>query len=246
MLAAYLDETGLHGGSPFVAVCGLVGTTLEWSRLEHPWAENLQTTRVSVFHGFDCENGDGEFFGKSLGIRESLVTGLSTDLAKRELDVGVCGVVQKEWDQCASTETKQRFQTPYHFCLEFIFQKLNSWSRINANGEPIAMVFAEHQQYAARTMEIYEHYVYSNQFPHLGLLSFGKPKCLIQLQAADLLAHETYKYMRQRFVEGTEKISPALMKMLGMMSDPYNAGMYDHENIANLAPSGGVLEMPPR
>jgi hypothetical protein len=66
------------------------------------------------------------------------------------------------------------------------------------------------------------------------------------LQAADLLAHETCKYIRQRFVEGTEKISPALMKMLGMMSDPHNAGMYDHENIANLAPSGGVLETPPR
>src|SRR5207302_7156274 len=111
MLAAYLDETGLHGDSPFVAVCGLVGTTLEWSRLERPWAENLRTTRVSVFHATDCENGDEEFFGKSRGIRQSLVSGLSNALSERDLDVVVCGVAQKEWDRCASVETKQRFQT---------------------------------------------------------------------------------------------------------------------------------------
>ncbi len=244
MLVAYLDETGLHGDSPFVAVCGFVGTTIEWSRLERPWAENLRTSRVSVFHATDCENGDGEFFGKNKAIRDALISGLSGELSKRELDVVVCGVAKKEWDQRAPAKIKERFQTPYHFCLEFVLQKLNTWSLAKAGCEPIAMVFADHQQYRARTMEVYEHYIYSGEFPHLGFLSFGKPKCLIQLQAADLLAHETYKYMRQRFIEGVERISPALMKLLGMMSDPRNAGFYDQDNLATLEPSGPVLETP--
>jgi hypothetical protein len=245
MLAAYLDETGLHGGSEFVAVCGVIGTTIEWSRLERPWAEHLCTSRVSIFHATECDEGNGEFVGKSRAIRDSLVVGLSNEKSKRALDIVVCGVAKIDWDHRAPAHIKDRFETPYHFCFEFVLQKLNTWSHVHAKGEPIAMVFAEHEQYCARTIEVYEHYAHSPEYAHLGLLSFGKPKCLIQLQAADLLAYETYRYMKRRLKGGGDQPNRVMMKLLGsIVSDPENAGFYDCDNLATLAPSGGILKKP--
>ncbi len=63
MLVAYFDESGTHDQSKVVCIAGLVGTAIEWSRIERPWEENLRTTRVPWFHANDCEEGIKLFDG---------------------------------------------------------------------------------------------------------------------------------------------------------------------------------------
>jgi hypothetical protein len=85
MLVAYLDDTGTHKQSSAVGLVGWVGTSIEWARFEQPWKKNLRVTRISCVHSADCENGDGEFFGKERPLRDALVVGLSKVIADHNL-----------------------------------------------------------------------------------------------------------------------------------------------------------------
>lgn len=233
MVVAYFDETGTHGPSNFTAVCGFVGTTIEWARLERPWATLLAAHGVTEFHGSKCPRE----------ILVPLTNALADEIAKRDLDVVVASMAKQDWDRCASAEIKARFVTPYHFCFEFMLHKVVTWSRTYAGGEPVALVFAHHQEYGTHAAEIHNEYHHSAMYPHLGSLSSGEPKELVALQAADLLSYETYRYMTRRIDGGGAEIplSPALTALVGMMSSHENAGLYDCENIAALKPSGGLV-----
>jgi hypothetical protein len=78
MLVAYFDESGTHGqASKVTSVAGLLGHSLEWSRLELPWKKRLRAIperlgKIATFHATDCENQTEDFarFAKqALGTR---------------------------------------------------------------------------------------------------------------------------------------------------------------------------------
>lgn len=158
MLVGYFDESGVHDSSKVVCIGGLVGSLLQWARLEKPWAEQLAVTRVSHFHAAKCEAGGDEYFGISRGLRDSLVTGLTNEIADRALFVLVAALRKDDWDVYASAELKKRFQTPYHFCFESILDFVQAWSEKRMDGEPVAVVFAEHREFKSRAAQMYELY----------------------------------------------------------------------------------------
>lgn len=245
MLVAYIDETGTHSSSLVAGVCGFIGTAIEWVRLERPWASCLARCKSSVFHATECEEGEGEYFGKSRGIRDALLTGLTDELINRRLSIVSSMVAQQDWNRCASAKIKKRFKTPYHFCFEAMIQRLCAWSREYGSGEPVALVFADQPQYRERAIKVYEHYRYGIRYPQLGSLSFEKPQQVIPLQAADLLSYWTYQYMKRRIKAGTEggieDCHPALVKLIGMMlDDPKYGGYLDCQAISALKPESAT------
>jgi hypothetical protein len=234
MIAAYFDETGIHDQSPFAAVCGLVGSTIEWARLELPWRKILARHGVTHFHSSAMPTKE---------IRDSLAYALVDEIAKRDFDVVIAAVAKQDWDRCVSPDNKQRFQTPYHFCFEFMLHKLNTLSIERARREPIAAVFADHPSYRLRAEQIHAEYHHSSNYPNVGSLTFGSPRDVIPLQAADLLAHEAFQHMRNRIERQASEteLTPVLRRFVAMMSDPSNAGFYDCDNLVGLKPTGGFV-----
>ncbi len=135
MLVAYFDESGTHDRSKVVSIAGLVGDTKEWARLEAPWAENLATSRIEVFHASERQ-------GLSDGLRESLIAGLCIAIGNRDLTVIGGSLLVADWEAYAPQAMKESYHSPYHFCFEFTMQQINQWSEDHANNEPVALVFA--------------------------------------------------------------------------------------------------------
>lgn len=245
MLVAYFDETGLNSESNVVCVAGLVGTAIEWSRLERPWKNELRRMGVRTFHASKCnkggKTGHGEYHPKSKEDRSAHVAILCNELIARDLGVIVAAVGKHDWETHAPEEARDRFQTPYHFCFEFVMQKICTWSRVNAGGEPVALLLADHEEFKSRSTEVHEYYY--RHYSEIGSLTNGKPKCLIQLQAADLVCHETYRYMLNRLGAAVEPpLSEELTKLMLLLRDPKDAGLYDRENLPAILAVTGALK----
>lgn len=196
MLVGYFDESGTHDQSKVVSIAGLVGDTLEWSRLERPWKENLATSRIPVFHASQRQ-------GLSDGLWDSLIAGLCIAIGDRDLFVVGSSISRDDWDRCAPPGLKALYQdNPYHFCFVFTMQQINQWSKDHGGGEPVALVFAEQKEYMTQARNFYEIYRESDEYNKLGSFSWGKPQCLIQLQAADLIAFETYHNIKDKLAHG--------------------------------------------
>lgn len=232
MLVAYFDESGTHDHSKVVSICGLVGTAIEWSRLERPWRENLATARVSCFHATDCAMGRREFQGMDRPLRDALSRGLSLALADRELAIIGGAVYRDDWNQCAPKHMKDAYRDPYHLCFALALQQLSEWSDKYAGGDPVALVFARQQQFNAYSEKIHELVNGGEHYRHIGSLSFSRPECLIQLQAADHLSYENYQELYSQRLSGADLTAPARDNLrILTRALPYLSVFYDCDGL---------------
>lgn len=237
MLVAYLDDTGTHRDSAVVGLLGMVGTTYEWSRIERPWKRNLEVTGVSCFHASHCEMGRGEFEGKDRSLRDLLVNALSTLIAENNLFVVGSAVLRRDYEEIVTAKLKARFVDPFYLCFEHCMQQIHLWSKQSAGGERVALVFSEQQEYENRVSWLHRAYQNSKFYDvGLGSLSIAKPKCVIQLQVADLVAYEGYKYLLAKMNTPEPAIRPALKNLLG--SIPMIARAHDRKSLAKIIAAG--------
>ena len=245
MLAAYFDESGTHASAPVICIAGVVGTAIQLSRIELGWCKALQKLGVSTFHASKCYGQHGEFHGKDEDDCLRLVDELSNEIEGKHINILAAALVRADWDRVASPELKRRFHSHYHFCFECVMQQISSWSRDYARNEPVALTFAEHQEYGPRAAEISALYQQSASYGNFGYFGFAKPACVIALQAADLVCYETYQFMstgdysRQSF-EG-RPVLKKLEKQLHERSMFYNA-----ENIPQLNALDPIHELASR
>lgn len=193
MLVAYFDESGTHGEAARVTtVAGLVGDSREWARLEYEWRKRLG--QIKCFHATDCAAGDGEFRGLSVEDRRDLSINLAKIIASSgDRLVAVGGAVYRDdWNYAVSDIIKAQFHTRYHFCLSMALMQVSELSLKHADGDPVAYVFAKHDEYGEYAQTIHEVFSKSKTLP-IGHMGFGEPKCVVPLQMADLYAYENYK-----------------------------------------------------
>lgn len=232
MLAAYFDESGTHDQSKVVTVCGLVGTTVEWSRLERPWKQNLEALKVPCFHATDCSAGRKDFQGIDRPLRDSLSMGLSLAIADRQLAIIGGSVFREDWNNCATRLMKEAYGgDPYHLCFALALQQLSDWSERFAGGDPVALVFARQQQYNDYSEKILTLVNGSKHYQHIGSLSFSRPECVIPLQAADHVAYENYQELYAQ-LQGSDITAPVRenLKVL-TRAIPYMSVFYDCEGL---------------
>lgn len=196
MLVGYFDESGTSDKDPIVLVGGAVADSILWSRIEVRWREKLAEFGLSSYHAVDCENRWGEFQKFERGIREALTNYFSALLSEVEGQGFGSAVVRKDWRDWAPDAVRQRCNDdPFYFSLELCFQQISRWSVEHVGGEPVALVFAEHQQYSPRIESIHRAYQNARErWPGIGSISFAKPELVVEIQAADLLCYEMFRF----------------------------------------------------
>jgi hypothetical protein len=242
VLVAYMDESGTHANAPITLVCALVNRLIFWSRMELPWRKDLGLLGLAWFHATDCENRKKDFEHIERPQRDRLVEDLSTLVCAQQPHVIAAAVIRSDWDREASSAIKNRFIDPYYFCFEHCLQKITKWSDAHAGGEPVALVIAKQEEYQDRAAELYRIYSQSTTFDghRLGRFGMGSPRCLIPLQAADLVAYETYQYQVGRIRKSTNPVRPAFSRILAEL--PLFGGLHDKETLQNLTPIGKFFE----
>ena len=191
----YIDESGIHDGSPVVTVAAYLARPKQWAAFTSEWLRAIKP--IKVYHAADAANCHGEF--------EGWTPQQVADLAKRALPIipkhtanAVAAAIQMD-DYNAALKDKPHLKpllgTPYGACLQWVLTILLRAKAEYGNREQIAF-FHEENDYQVEAFEIYRYVRERWNVGDVSSFTFGSKKKYAPLQAADIYAYEANKRLR--------------------------------------------------
>ncbi len=203
VLKVYLDETGIHDDAEMVAVAGYISRPKHWQAWTKDW--NVHKRRVpagkkpiKVFHSTDCATYHKEFDGWTKEERDPYVAQLLPVMPSHDLAGIVIGVNLRDLAAAMKShpELVEMFGTPYTACFQWAISIIMEIATDRGNGERMAFIH-EVNDFKGECFKAFE-YVQANLNPR-GIpitLGFGSKEDYPPLQAADVLAYEGGKFLK--------------------------------------------------
>lgn len=212
MNIAYCDESADPRPPKVYAVSGYLGTAIEWYELGKRWqsalkAEGLTTTG---FHMSKCEYGRAPPYNTmDRHIRDCLQRRFMDVIHQTPL-LGYASVIDQEYyDEIVDDIKRVRkgFYKPYYLAFQATVELMSTVLEDLGlpRDECIAFVFDQHQEHQNKAKNIYDSVKRSETltYPHrLGSLTFDSRFTHLQLQAADVWAYESMRYIRDVRIKG--------------------------------------------
>jgi hypothetical protein len=184
VLRAFFDESGIHSGSPVTAICGFIGSRNQWRATKRKWRLVMNGR---VFHY------------KNMRMEGALLDKLATILIDSGLEVVGAGFVG-DWERAihsGAPDWPTRFPSCYHMIFEMAAQKMGDISARHWHGEPISLTFSRQDEYAKRVEEVWRTYKGNGLWDHIVHFGYGAPEDFAELQAADMIAYETFQCLKE-------------------------------------------------
>jgi hypothetical protein len=195
VLRVYLDETG-HAKDPntsVVGVAGCIASIAAWERFEEEWAGVLKEFCVTMLHMNDFAHFHGEFTGWTEEKRQQFLGYLLTIIDKR-VEAWVGAILPIAEFNELSDEQKTRLRDPYFILLQdCLHATINFVDSVNS-AESVEVVVAMHQEHgwdAYRCVVACAQQLTGGE--KLESVTAARPKAVLPLQAADLVAYELCK-----------------------------------------------------
>jgi hypothetical protein len=230
VLKAYIDESGVHDGSPVLTVAAYLSRPQQWQAWTKRW--NAAKRPIKVFHATDCANLRGEFKGWEPTARDALVAKLLPIIAEADFPGVVVGIQMHEFERMLRDrpDLRQLFGTPYAACFQWVVQIIMNFAFGANNTEGIAFVH-ELNDYHQQALEGFK-WIKENGNP-LGTaiaLQFADKRDFPPLQAADILSYEGNKRLRD-----LDRPERRAWTALDPDKTRIMAAYYGKENMADLA-----------
>ena len=196
MIKIYMDESGVHDGSPVVTVGAYFGRPKQWEAFTRRW--NAKKRPIEVYHATDAQNLRGEFKGWATTDRDRLVAGLLPIIAASGVAGIVIGIQMIEFDAAMNShpDLRKMFGTPYTACFQWTVQRVLGIQRKVKNRERLAF-FHEANEYEREALESFEWVKKNSNAGNVDMrLKFGTKQDYVPLQAADVLAYEGNRRLR--------------------------------------------------
>jgi hypothetical protein len=196
VLKVFMDESGTHDGSPIVAVGAYLSRPKIWRSWTKEW--NKAKRPIKVFHATDCAGFFNEFKGWDKERRDPYVANLLPVLPRHDLAGIVVGIDLNVFraEVVKHPELREMFGEPYGACFQWAISIIMEYATGHGKGERMAFVH-ETNNYQAEALKAFN-FVNENLNPR-GIpmtLAFGAKSDYVPLQAADVLAYEGAKFLR--------------------------------------------------
>ena len=247
MNIAYCDESAdLRPPGPKVyAVSGYLGTALEWYELGRRWQSTLKAEGLTEtgFHMSKCEAGKEPPYMMDRHLRDCLQRRFIDVIHQTPL-LGYASVIELEYyDEIIDDIKRSRkgFYKPYYLAFQATVEVMSMV--LEDLGVPrdecIAFVFDQHQEHQSKAKKLYDSLKCSKTLTYLhrlGSLTFDSRLCQLPLQAADIWAYESMRYIRDvRIKKGTARWQfDYLCSANGQGQGEYNIYVVEREGIHTL------------
>jgi len=196
VIRVFMDESGVHDGSPVVSVAAYFGRPKAWKAFTKEW--NLAKRPIRIFHAADCANFEGEFEGWEEDARNAFVAKLLPVLPKHQISgLSVSFRLQDLKEVLEPHPHLMRlFGNPYTACFRISTRLIVDFIEDSGSNEMLAFVH-EQNDYQQEAIDAFN-FVERNRNKHYGPMSltFGSKEKYVPLQAADVLAYESNKKVR--------------------------------------------------
>jgi hypothetical protein len=196
MLRTFMDETGIHEDAETVAVAGYISHPKNWRAWSNDW--NRAKRPIKVFHATDCANFRGEFEGWDRARRDAYVAQLLPAIPAHPLAGIVIGIQLADFEAAFKDkpELVEMFGTPYTACFQWAISIIMDIATDRGHGERMAFIH-EVNDYKGECFKAFEYvdtYLNPRKIPMT--VSFGTKEQYPPLQAADVLAYEGGKFLK--------------------------------------------------
>lgn len=197
MFKVYMDESGIHAGAPVVAVAAYLAKPATWRSWTKKWSAAKQP--IKVYHAADCQNLRGEFDGWTKEQRDQFVAKLLPIIPAHKIAGMVIAIQMNDLGSALKgrKELADMLGNPYTCCFQWSVLSIVEFANKHGNGQRIKFVH-ETNDYKGETQKTFD-YVRENHNPK-GIklnLAFGNKPENPPLQAADILAYEGAKFLRE-------------------------------------------------
>jgi len=203
MIKTFMDETGLHGDAEMVAVGGYISRPKHWRAWTKDWNAHKRGVPpgrrpIDVFHSTDCANYHGEFEGWTKEERDPYVAQLLPIIPSHELAGIVIGVNLRDLSAAMKdhAELSEMFGTPYTACFQWAISIIMEIATEHGKGERMAFVHEvnDFRGEAMRAFTFVKQFLNPRAIPMT--MAFGSKADYPPLQAADVLAYEGGKFLK--------------------------------------------------
>jgi len=197
LLRVYIDEAGINKGAPVLTVAGWMAKPSVWQAFSREWTKVLKPTGIKVYHATDAQACRGEFDGwekdevaalaaKLLPLMPKYADGASINLNMNDFEAAIEG----------RPELRKCFPDPYGACFHWMTLQLVRVAQKRNQDTKFALVHEQND----RQHEAQEAYDWIKDNHDYGgsliSLSFAKKDAFVPLQAADILAFESSKRLK--------------------------------------------------
>jgi hypothetical protein len=241
---AFFDDSGKWHDRDFVCLCGYLSDENNWNRLIAQWLPLLKKHELSSIHmanfyttakgkGWDQARIDSVLSEFAAVIRENVMVGFAVGM-----DAAHYRALPKEF--------KHGISTPDIACLQRMLKLIrNKLVSVNYNGK-ICVTIDEEEGSAIKMYQDILKLRKANPDlgQYIGAVSFADDTFIVPLQAADMLANLTYRYLCTESVSpGPEDDMPEPLKSLIISPHTGEGPEYIHElwSAENLDKALGVL-----
>jgi hypothetical protein len=203
MLKIFMDETGVHDDAEMVAVSAYISNPKVWRAWTKDWnARKRQVPNghqpIKIFHSTDCANFRNEFDGWTKDERDPYVAQLLPVIPAHPLAGIVIGVHLTEMEQAFRDhpELIEMFGTPYTACFQWAISTIVEIATEHGRGQRMAFVHEinDYKGECLKAFEYIETYLNPRKIPMT--IGFGSKEQYTPLQAADVLAYEGGKFLK--------------------------------------------------
>ncbi len=191
MLEGYFDDSGTHNHSNIVTWAGFIADPLQWKIFDSQWQNLLNKWHIKRFHMYDIVHGDGECVGWSQGQRDLVINEFREVILENKLAGIASAVSKKDWDNIAIPS--KHFSYPASAFALSSCLNLSRYYMQNRDTE-ISFVIDDCFNDDTAVQGAVDFYKSDNINPKLSSLIFAQSQDRLGLQAADMLAWETYRY----------------------------------------------------
>jgi hypothetical protein len=199
IIRAYFDDAGTHAGAPAVVTGGLVGTTAAWEALTKAWGEHLANPLpeagkppLKMFHMAACEAADGEFANYRPAERMLVAQHFRDIINKSGLASTATAIDVAAWDELVTGPVRGVLGSALECSFVNCLDRVRSVAFDHEDGRHVAVVFDQGIA-NPRLHELVDLYVKQpDGRVSFSSITFGKVREFYPLQAADIIATQSY------------------------------------------------------
>lgn len=196
MLTSYLDETGdsKDDKQKFNGMAGLVAPAENWEVFERKWKATLKTFGLPYIHMSEMRT-------LTRGWPEAKVENLFEKLWKvikgvKALPVG--SIIPMDDYKPLKVQLKKYFRDPYYIamqnCIQFTAELVEPVAIPTPDSPRVAMIFDDKVEFRNNAHQLYDAAIKKMRMGSLvDPPAFRNMRLVVPLQAADMIAYETYK-----------------------------------------------------
>jgi hypothetical protein len=216
MWFAYGDESGHSSHPGFFSIGMWVGPEGAWDRFDRAWRMILNTFGIPYMHMREYAHSIGPFKGWDEEQRRQLMTAVLLVLEKAAVFPLVAALSVNDYRRLTQTH-QSRLRDPFFACLQETIRGCGLFLLDEPGADKVRIIYSQQDEFQGDARKLFNAMVKSVDVRNnLDSFQFEPMKKFPGLQAADLLAYESFRYCQMVQRDPAAKLRFPFQRILDM------------------------------